>query len=198
MGEATDELKADIEHRRERMSGTVDAIEDRVLPRRIIRRRADAARGWIGEARERVMGSPSSGLGQVGAAGASAASTVQHLADDVTGLPEQISDQTRGAPLVAGGIAFGIGAMVALLLPPTPPEQHLAEALEPQVGALTDAAKETARAATGAVKNSAQQAAGELKDVAGEHAGQAGTEAQGAAKRVASVAKEEAPTGSGA
>src|SRR4029079_4566076 len=67
MGETTDQLKADIEYRRERMSGTVDAIEERVVPGRIIRRRTDAARGWMGQARTRVMGPPQRIKAEVGA-----------------------------------------------------------------------------------------------------------------------------------
>jgi hypothetical protein len=196
MGETTDQLKADIEYRRERMSGTVDAIEDRVVPGRIIRRRTDAARGWVGQARARVMGPPQRVSAAVGAAPAQAASAAHQVAENVTGLPEQISDQTRGAPLVAGGLAFGVGALVALLLPETPPEQHLAETLEPQISALGNAAKETAQAATDAARESAQQAVGELKDVATEHASQAGEQAKSAAEQVAETAKDDAPNGS--
>ena len=110
----TDQLKADIEYRRERMSGTVDAIEDRVVPGRIIRRRTDAARDWMGQACDRVMGPPQKVKAQVGALPDQAASGADQFAENVTALPEQISDQTRGVPLVAGGIAFGVGALFAL------------------------------------------------------------------------------------
>ena len=195
MGETTDQLKADIEYRRERMSGTVDAIEDRVVPGRIIRRRTDAARDWMGQARTRVMGPPQKVKAQVGALPDQAASGAHQFAENVTALPEQISDQTRGAPLVAGGIAFGVGALFALVLPETPPEHHLAETLEPQISTLTDAAKESAQAATDAVKESAQQSVDELKDVASEHATKATEQAKGAAEQVARTARDEAPTG---
>ena len=56
MGQAADELRADIERRRENLSGTVDAIEDRVRPGRIIERRRQAVRARIGRTRDRVMG----------------------------------------------------------------------------------------------------------------------------------------------
>ena len=39
MGQSTEELKRDIEHTRADMSGTLDAIEDRVSPSRMIQRR---------------------------------------------------------------------------------------------------------------------------------------------------------------
>jgi len=36
MGQTAEELRSDIEERRRNMTGTVDAIEDRVMPGRII------------------------------------------------------------------------------------------------------------------------------------------------------------------
>jgi gas vesicle protein len=193
MGETTDQLKADIEYRRERMSGTVDAIEDRVVPGRIIRRRSEAARGWMGQARTRVMGPPQRIKAQVGAVPGQATASVHQLAENVTGLPEQISGQTRGAPLVAGSIAFGVGALIALLAPETPAEQHLAATLEPQIATLTDAAKETAHAATDSAKESVQQSVDELKDVASEHVSKASEQAHDAVEQVKNTAKETAP-----
>ena len=44
MGQESEELRADIEQRRENMSDTIDAIEDRVVPGRIIERKRQAAR----------------------------------------------------------------------------------------------------------------------------------------------------------
>ena len=48
MGQESEALKADIEQRRESMTGTIDAIEDRVVPSRIIERRRAAVSGWAG------------------------------------------------------------------------------------------------------------------------------------------------------
>ena len=192
MGETTEQLKADIEYRREHMSGTLDAIEDRVVPGRIIRRQRESARGWIRQARTNVMGPPQRVANKVAAAPDQVVSGARHLTDEVTGMPEQVSEQTRGAPLVAGGIAFGVGAMVALLLPASRPEQQMAASFEPQINAVTDVAKETAQQAAATVKDSAQQAASEVKDVAVEHAAQAGEQARDAAEQIASTAKDEA------
>jgi hypothetical protein len=193
MGETAEQLKADIEYRRERMSGTVDAIEDRVVPGRIIQRRRESARNWMGQARARVMGPPQRLADQVAAAPDQVAAGAHHLAEDVAGLPGQVTEQTRGAPLVAGGVAFGLGAMVALLLPETRPERQAAARLEPQISAITDAAKETAQQTASSVMESAQQAATEVKQTATEHATQAGDQARDAAEQVAATAKHEAP-----
>ena len=57
MGEEADQLRDQIEARRERMGGTVDAIEDRVTPGRVIeRQQARVGQRWQ-SLRERVMGS---------------------------------------------------------------------------------------------------------------------------------------------
>ena len=57
MGQEAEALKADIEQRRESMTGTIDAIENKVVPSRIIERRRAAVSGWVGGVKERVMGS---------------------------------------------------------------------------------------------------------------------------------------------
>ena len=196
MGETTDQLKADIEYRRERMSGTVDAIEDRVVPGRIIRRRTDAARGWMGQARTRVMGPPQRVKAQVGAVPGQAAvgcAPTRRERDRICPSRSRTRPAARRSwPAV---IAFGVGALIALLLPETPPEQHLAETLEPQISTLTDAAKETAHAATDTVKESAQQSVDELKDVASEHATKATEQAREAAEQVEDTAKDDDAVG---
>ena len=59
MGQSTEELKRDIEHTRADMSGTLDAIEDRVSPGRMIQRRKNRITGSVHALRERVMGAAS-------------------------------------------------------------------------------------------------------------------------------------------
>ena len=71
MGQESEELRADIEQRRESMSDTIDAIEDRVVPGRIIERKRQAAREWTGGLRDRVMGSAHSVGDQAGTRGGS-------------------------------------------------------------------------------------------------------------------------------
>ena len=97
MGQTADELKIDIERRRESLSGTVDAIEDRVLPGRIIERRRQAVRGRLNSARDRVMGTRDEVTGRISDVASDAASTMR----GATEVPERLADQTRGAPLIA-------------------------------------------------------------------------------------------------
>ncbi len=170
MGQAADELKADIERRRESLSGTVDAIEDRVRPGRIIERRRQAVRSKLDHARDRVMGTRDDLTDRVSSAAGNAASQVRDVGSDVTDMPAQVAEKTRGAPIIAGAVAFGVGAMAALMLPETEAEQRMVETMEPQLAAATEAAKDAGREALGAAQEVSQQAISELKESAGEHA----------------------------
>jgi gas vesicle protein len=189
MGQTAEELRSDIERRRENMSGTVDAIEDRVLPGRIIDRRKRAARSWLGNTKERVMGTGEGVRERVSDATDTVTSSAQHMAEGVTEAPSQLMDQARGAPLVAGAVAVGVGAMLALVLPESESERRIAQTLEPQISAVADAAKSASQQTLEAAKGSAQEAAGELKDDATEHAQDVAEQAKGAAHEVGDSAQ---------
>jgi hypothetical protein len=191
MGQTAEELRADIEHRRENMSGTVDAIQDRVLPGRIVDRRKHAARQWWSSARERVMGSVERGESRLERSGERVQQAATGAAATVSEAPAQIARQTRGAPLIAGGIAAGIGALVALAIPETEPERQAAEQLAPQLAAATDAAKEVGSKVLESTKEAAQEAASTLEDEATTHAQQVGREVGDAAQHVAQGAREQ-------
>ena len=90
VGEESEALKADIEDRRESMTGTIDAIEDRVVPSRIIERRKNAARGWVGDVKERVMGTTGAASGQAGSTVGKIGDGVSAATDAVTNAPAQV------------------------------------------------------------------------------------------------------------
>lgn len=192
MGQTAGELRADIEQRRERMSGTVDAIEDRVMPGRIIGRRKNAARNWMDRTRGRVMGTPHRMAAHLPSPEIAdkASSGAHQVAETISSAPEQLVAQTRGAPLIAGGIAFGVGAMLALVLPESEAEIHLGEQVQPQVEAVTDAAKDAAQQTLAATKESAQESVGELTETAAEHAQEMRDTAKSAGQDVAETAKQ--------
>jgi gas vesicle protein len=168
MGQGPEELRTDIERRRDELGATIDAIGDRVSPGRIMeRRRNRMVEGWR-TVTGRVMGTISSGTDRVGEAAGS-------LKDHVSG--DAIRDQTTGAPLSAGMVAFGIGFLVAAVMPATDPEKQVAsrahDALEPAKEALAESGrnlaevvKEDAKEAVGEVKSAASDAANEVADTA--------------------------------
>jgi len=178
------------------MSGTVDQIEDRVLPGRIIGRQKEAARSWANRTRGRVMGTPQRAASHVPSpdlAGKASAGAHQ-VAETISDAPELLVAQTRGAPLIAGGIAFGIGAMLALVLPESGAEREIGEQVQPQVAAVTDAAKDAAQQTLAATKESAQESVTELKETATEHAQEMRDTAKAAGQDVADTAKQSTPS----
>jgi ElaB/YqjD/DUF883 family membrane-anchored ribosome-binding protein len=159
----TDELRRDIDNRRTAMSGTLEAIGDRVSPGRIIQRRRNRMIVWVGNARDRVMGT--------------AHAVTSAPADTV----DTVRGSTTGAPLVAGGIAFGLGMLVGTLIPTSRTERQLSQeamrAVEPLKTELQEAGqemveqlKEPVSAAVDDVKETAQQAAHEVRQSADDAA----------------------------
>jgi hypothetical protein len=172
------------------MTGTIDAIEDKVVPSRIIERRRAAVTGWAGGMKERVMGSASTTTER-------ASSTVGKLSDGVNQATEAISDApaqvqraTAGSPLIAGAVAFGIGALVAALLPQTEPEQRAVAAVQPQLTGATAVVKDAGQQALDTAKSSAQDAAKDLKDSATSHAQEVTDQAKDAGQQVKGAAAE--------
>jgi len=184
MGQESEELRADIERRRENMTGTIDAIEDRVVPGRIVERRRQAAREWVGGVRERVMGSPQTLKHQASSAADRMGEGVSQVTDKISDAPAQLQQATAGSPLIAGAVAFGIGALIAAVLPETEPERRVIQAVQPQVDAATDALKDAGQQALETAKGSAQEAAGELKESASDHARQVADEAKEAGQQL--------------
>ena len=190
MGQEAEALKADIEQRRESMTGTIDAIENKVVPSRIIERRRAAVSGWVGGVKERVMGSAQLAGDPASSTASKVSDGVSHAADAVSNAPEQVQRATAGSPLIAGAVAFGIGALVAVLLPETAPEQRAVAAVQPQLASATDAVKDVGQHALETAKSSAQDAAQELKSSATEHAHEVTDEAKSAAAQVKETAQQ--------
>jgi hypothetical protein len=102
------------------------------------------------------MGMPRNAAQDASGAVSSAAEGVGDLAQ---GTVERTRGAAAGSPLVAGAIAFGVGALVAAAFPATPEERHLAQRAEEP---LTDEVRSMAS---------------EVKEVAGERAKELGSEA---------------------
>ncbi|MGE0731364.1 MAG: DUF3618 domain-containing protein [Acidimicrobiia bacterium] len=174
MGEDTAQLRQEIDQTRRHMTMTADAIEDRVVPSRIIERRRNRIRAGLADARDRVMGVPKH-LGD-GLAGSG-----HSVRDEAGSVVEQVEHRAENNPFGAGILAFGVGMLAATLLPPTEPER--------QAGAK-------AREAGGSLREPMQEAAHELADVARSRGGEAveavkesGSEAAG---NVTAAARERA------
>jgi hypothetical protein len=100
----------DIQETRAGMTATMDAIGDRVSPGRMVERRKNRMMGSIRSARNRVMGSAEHGVDEV-------RETAHQATEAVKDMPDTIRERTEGAPMVAGAVAFGLGFLVASVLP---------------------------------------------------------------------------------
>jgi hypothetical protein len=168
MGQTTDELRRDVDERRQDISRDLDAIGDKVSPKQAARRTTQSARQRVHDLRDTVMGTAESGASGVADVASSARDQVQQL-------PDMARRQTEGNPLAVGLVAFGGGLLLASLIKPTQREQQLAAQVQP---GLEHAAAE--------LRHTGEELAGELQEPAREAVESAGQSAKEAAQSVAS------------
>ncbi|MEU1397363.1 DUF3618 domain-containing protein [Micromonospora zamorensis] len=211
MSNDPDRIRREIETTRTELSYDVDALTDKVNPRRIAGDRVGQARGAFTRAKEKVMGS-SSHMGQ------EASERMSHMAgsvrdetrslghqsremmgsvrDEARSLGHQSREQAQGNPVAAGLVAFGVGLLAASLIPPSGRERHLAGRARhmvsehsdqlreqaSQVGhQMQDNLREPAQQAAQSVRSSAQQGVSAVRDQGRSAAGQVQGETHAAA-----------------
>ena len=93
MDQSTTELKHDIERTRRDMGVTIDAIEDRIRPGRVIQRRKNRLANTMHSVRARVMGAAHDAEHAVSQSASDAADSMRHA-------PETVTQATQGSPLM--------------------------------------------------------------------------------------------------
>jgi len=214
VGEESDQLRREIEQTRRELGTDVDALGDKVSPRRVMERRVDRTKNAIGGVKERIMGTTSDASSSAGGAISGAASSVQdrmsgaasgvqHAASSVGGTATDTAYRARrqaeGNPLAAGLIAFGLGWLVSSLLPASEKERQLAHQVKDQaqpavqavgqqagqaLSEMKDNLQQPAQEAVESVKQTAADAAGTVKDEARSAAGDVKDQAQDSTQRV--------------
>lgn len=202
MGEESDQLRRQIEQTRRELGTDVDALGEKVSPRRVMERRVDRTRNAIGGMKEKIMGSTSDVSSSAGGAVSSAASSMQ---DTVSGAASSVGDtaadtahrarrQAQGNPLAAGLVAFGVGWLVSSLLPPTEKERQLAHQVKDQAQPAVQAVGQQAGQALSEVRDNLQQPVQEavesVKQTAADAAGTVKDEARSAAGDVQNQAQD--------
>jgi hypothetical protein len=167
MGQTTDELRQDINERRNEISRDLDAIGDKVSPRQAARRTSDSARRKLHDMRDTVMGSATQGTSAISDAATSARDRIEHV-------PDAARRQTKGNPLAVGLVAFGGGLLLASIMKPTSREQQLASNVQPELERAASHLRETG-----------QELAAELAEPARDAAESAGQRVREAAQAVA-------------
>jgi hypothetical protein len=168
--QTTDALRGELDDQRDEMGRTLEAIGDKVSPRRIVERGRDATTGRVrravSSARDRVMGPRSddgyaggNGDGGIGGLAASAGSQVRSAEDAVL-------DTTRSNAVAAGAVAFGIGFVAAMAFPRSRVEQRAAEQVRPQLERAAEEVGHAERQVVEEMKPALQEGVEEVKDVA--------------------------------
>lgn len=213
-----DEIRRDIERTRAELSDNVNALADNTKPANIARSQVEKVADGVQNLKEKVFGVDDNPYddGVVGEAKANAAGAVEDAKANVAGLvgdaqagvsnavegtqqavaqaPETIQRKTRGNPLAAGLIAFGLGALAGGLIPATAAEKKTATELKEKAQPLVAEVKTMAADAAEQIKPVAQDAVATLKDSAAGAAETIKSEATDAADVVAGHAKDAAGT----
>jgi ElaB/YqjD/DUF883 family membrane-anchored ribosome-binding protein len=188
-----DLLRREIETTRADMDRTLAELEDRVSPSRIRERQTERVRSrWEG-IRTSVMGSAD----DLREHGTDVAHQAQGRLDDVQETvqqtPDRIEDATRGNPLAAGLIAFGLGALAGSLFPASPPERRAAAGLQEQFEEpLKEAVKESGEEIKADLQEHAEVAVEETKQTAQQAAERVKSDAQDATEHVQHRAQDAA------
>ena len=189
MAQDTDQLRADLDQQRAAISSTVDEIENRVSPSRIVARRQDRVRRTVRGWKDTVFGTDDDptergpfrqALGVDGGAGdggalQSAKDGVSTAVETISAAPDAVRRQAQGNPIAAGAVALGVGWLIGSLLPDTDKERELVHKAEPQLTELASTVRsegqqmaeeirEPAREAVEQVKEAGREAAAEVKD----------------------------------
>jgi gas vesicle protein len=181
--------REEIHATRQDMGRTLERIEDRVSPARIKERQSEKLRSSFGRVRQSVMGSDNGGSGRISGAASDAREAVEHA-------PERLEEATRGNPMAAGMIAFGLGALAASMLPTTKPERRVAHQLRDEFEQPVREELQTAGQEVGEhMREHAQHAADEVKETAQDAAERTKDDASSSAERVQRDARDAAQGG---
>jgi uncharacterized protein YjbJ (UPF0337 family) len=170
-------LRAEIARTRAELSDNVDTLTDTANPKNVANRQVDKVKSAARGVREHLMGAPDdpSDSGTLGeradtvkgtASGVlgSAQDRASGALDTVSDAPSQVQRKTRGNPLAAGLIAFGIGYLISSAS--SEKEQEAASRLQEKAAPLTDKVRDAASDVADQLREPAQQAAASIKDTA--------------------------------
>ncbi len=106
--------------------------------------------------------------------------------------PQAARRQTQGNPVAAGLVAFGLGLLIASLIPASRKEEELAQTIKEQAQPLTDQVVGAAKEVAGNLAEPAQQAVENLKESATDAVQTVQAEGEEAVSDVQGLASESA------
>ena len=188
MGESTTELTHDIADTRERLGTHLDELENKVSPTAVVDRQKQAAKSRILGVKERALGTARS-------TGDSASGLTDTVSGKASDAADTAKEQYAGAPIAAGIAAFGLGMVIAALVPATRAEQQAAvqvkDTVQDKAQPLVEDAKQAASDVGQQLKDSATESAQQVKQAGQEAASNVADEGRSSAETI----RSEAPGG---
>jgi ElaB/YqjD/DUF883 family membrane-anchored ribosome-binding protein len=197
------EIRENIERTREELSHDVDTLGDRVSPSHIAERQKEKVKSRVSDVKDRVMGTvhhttdsagstthdmADKGREKAASVADSARHTASSAADSVRSAPRVVRERTEGNPLAVGLVAFGVGLVLASLIPSTRAEQRAATAAKDKAAPLVDDIKSTASDVAHDLQEPAKESMEAVRDAAKDAAQQVGQHGREAASDVRSRA----------
>jgi len=180
VGTTAEDLRGRLDAQRADLTHDVQAIGDRVTPGRVVERQRTQARRRLDDARDRIMGTRSQVMGSASSTAQSVTGRAEDMAgelrDRASDVPDQVRGQVQGAPVLAGVVAFGIGALMGAVIAPTRREQEFAEQHRDAIGGVAQTLQEGATAMLNEVKEDLQPELTESASKLGESAKEAASE----------------------
>ncbi|MEU4477616.1 DUF3618 domain-containing protein [Micromonospora sp. NPDC023966] len=222
MSSDPDRIRSEIENTRSELSSDVDALTDKVNPRRIAGDRVGQARGALTRVKEKVMGAQMDGHGAgqrmshaAGERMSHASERMSHAAgermshagermshaagsvrEEARSLGQQSRAQAEGNPLAVGLIAFGAGLLVSSLIPPSRPERQWAGQARGMVSehsaGLREQASQVGNQLRDNMREPAQQAAQSVQSTAAQGVSAVRDQGRSAAHQVREETQEAA------
>ncbi|MEI4272251.1 DUF3618 domain-containing protein [Klenkia sp. LSe6-5] len=181
-----DVIRQQIEDTRADLGHDVDALNEKVNPARVVDRRVTRTKQAVDDLRGRVFGSDSPSSSSAGGVTARAHDAAQGVAQ----APDAAVQGTRGNPVAAGLIAFGVGWLVSSLLPTSQREKELAAQAEQAAQPLVEDVKQVAQDAAEQLQPAAQEAAQSVQGTATQAVQAVKEEGQSAAGDVQGQAQQ--------
>jgi uncharacterized protein DUF3618 len=185
MATRPDEIRDEIEATRQELATDMDRLADRTVPSRVVQRRWEGVKDSVRGVSDKVMGAADSVQDTAGRTGdrlgEAVSGAASGVADSVRQAPQAVTRKARGNPVAAGVIAFGVGLLVASLIPETDAERQAGAKIAEHGEGVLDEMKEAGQQLRDELGGSVREAAGQVKETAtgaasatAEHAKEAG------------------------
>jgi uncharacterized protein YjbJ (UPF0337 family) len=183
MAEEPDRIKEEIRSTRSDLARNVDALADRTIPTRVAQRRWSSMKEKVRGVSNTVMGTATDTLqDNTQQATGKAGEVAGAVTDTVQRAPDAVTRQTRGNPIAAGVIAFGVGLLTASLIPTTEVEKRAGQQLRENAGGLAEPVSESAQQLKGDLTGSVREAADRVRESARDAAQTTAEEARSSAR----------------